>query len=97
MNTAKSLLQLCGIIAFGLIFSVLISFIVCFKIANLLGFSGLLFGLLGIVMGMYLFFEASKNLYRNEKGLWVIDHCSRAEYYKSLNRQTTYYNLLKKQ
>ena len=95
MNIAKSLLQLCGIITFVLIFSVLIPFIVCFEIANLLGFSGLLFGLLGIVVGLYLFWETSKNLYRNEKGLWVIDHCSRAEYYKSLNRQKTYYLSLK--
>ena len=65
MNIAKSLLQLCGIITFVLIFSVLIPFIVCFEIANLLGFSGL------IVVGLYLFWETSKNLYRNEKGLWA--------------------------
>lgn len=80
MNIIKSFLQFCGLIILGLIFSVIIPFTICFSIANILGFSGLLFGLLGIVMGLYVFSEATANLRRDEQGLWIVDHCSRIKY-----------------
>lgn len=80
-NQIKSILQTCGLITLGLIFFAIFPFAVCYSIANLLGVSGLLFGLLGLFMGLYLCLEASGNLRRNENGLWIIDHYTKVKFY----------------